>query len=268
MYVEHPVHPCTLKACLHRSFICPNFHPQLCRALFVVIFFAQNCDAGFSLYLIISIALTQRKYTVHTQYITVHLNFLAVFAQLISSLSTLCSQGSHQGFHASSQHHFWHAGLPHELCTWHPWHSFVRAETWCVLGLLGLLRALCKDQFDAKVYGIVIQSLVEEPGPLPTLFMRTVIQVVAWLLKDWNVMAWRQHKNSAQCLDANRCEQMCEVKCLRSRSFLDSQISSLWRFSPDWFARRSGEMKTCGLSLRNEAKTSLQSLDLALLLVA
>lgn len=50
-----------------------------------------------------------------------------------------------------------------------------------VLGLLGLglLRA-CKDQFDAKVYGIVIQSLVEEPG-LPTLFMRTVIQVVAWL---------------------------------------------------------------------------------------
>lgn len=43
--------------------------------------------------------------------------------------------------------------------------------------------ALCsswdsQDQFDTKVYGIVIQSLVEEPGPLPTLFMRTVIQVV------------------------------------------------------------------------------------------
>ena len=35
-----------------------------------------------------------------------------------------------------------------------------------------------REQFDAKVYGIVIQSLVEEPGPLPTLFMRTVIQVV------------------------------------------------------------------------------------------
>lgn len=35
-----------------------------------------------------------------------------------------------------------------------------------------------KDQFEPKVYGIVIQSLVEEQGPLPTLFMRTVIQVV------------------------------------------------------------------------------------------
>merc|ERR1719247_2039798 len=35
-----------------------------------------------------------------------------------------------------------------------------------------------RDQFDAKVYGIVIQSLVEEQGQLPTLFMRTVIQVV------------------------------------------------------------------------------------------
>ena len=35
-----------------------------------------------------------------------------------------------------------------------------------------------REQFDAKVYGIVIQELVEEPGPLPTLFMRTVIQVV------------------------------------------------------------------------------------------
>jgi len=35
-----------------------------------------------------------------------------------------------------------------------------------------------REQFDAKVYGIVIQALVEEAGPLPTLFMRTVIQVV------------------------------------------------------------------------------------------
>jgi len=35
-----------------------------------------------------------------------------------------------------------------------------------------------REQFDAKVYGIVIQSLVEESGPLPTLFMRTVIRVV------------------------------------------------------------------------------------------
>jgi len=35
-----------------------------------------------------------------------------------------------------------------------------------------------RDQFDPKVYGIVIQSLVEEHGALPTLFMRTVIQVV------------------------------------------------------------------------------------------
>mmetsp|Transcript_88207 Transcript_88207/g.254550 ORF Transcript_88207/g.254550 Transcript_88207/m.254550 type:complete len:719 (-) Transcript_88207:6-2162(-) len=35
-----------------------------------------------------------------------------------------------------------------------------------------------REHFDAKVYGIVIQALVEEAGPLPTLFMRTVIQVV------------------------------------------------------------------------------------------
>lgn len=35
-----------------------------------------------------------------------------------------------------------------------------------------------REQFDPKVYGIVIQSLVEEQGQLPTLFMRTVIQVV------------------------------------------------------------------------------------------
>ena len=40
---------------------------------------------------------------------------------------------------------------------------------------------LGQDQFDTKVYGIVIQSLVEEPGPLPTLFMRTVIQVARHL---------------------------------------------------------------------------------------
>merc|ERR1712232_608226 len=47
-----------------------------------------------------------------------------------------------------------------------------------------------KDKFDAKVYGIVIQSLVEEPGPLPTLFMRTVIQVVKEIprLSDFIVM--------------------------------------------------------------------------------
>merc|ERR1712136_618721 len=38
-----------------------------------------------------------------------------------------------------------------------------------------------REQFDPKVYGIVIQSLVEEQGPLPTLFMRTVIQVVKGL---------------------------------------------------------------------------------------
>merc|ERR1719343_1262041 len=35
-----------------------------------------------------------------------------------------------------------------------------------------------REQFDAKVYGFVIQALVEEAGQLPTLFMRTVIQVV------------------------------------------------------------------------------------------
>merc|ERR1712224_519969 len=46
-----------------------------------------------------------------------------------------------------------------------------------------------KDQFESKVYGIVIQSLVEEQGPLPTLFMRTVIQVVKEmpLLRDFVV---------------------------------------------------------------------------------
>jgi len=34
------------------------------------------------------------------------------------------------------------------------------------------------DLFDSKVYGIVLQSIVEDNGPLPTLFMRTVIQLV------------------------------------------------------------------------------------------
>jgi len=47
-----------------------------------------------------------------------------------------------------------------------------------------------RDQFDPKVYGIVIQALVEERGLLPTLFMRTVIQVVKELprLSDFIVM--------------------------------------------------------------------------------
>eukprot|EP00929_Paragymnodinium_shiwhaense_P096994 TRINITY_DN58761_c0_g1_i1.p1 TRINITY_DN58761_c0_g1~~TRINITY_DN58761_c0_g1_i1.p1 ORF type:complete len:1236 (-),score=362.70 TRINITY_DN58761_c0_g1_i1:102-3809(-) len=40
-----------------------------------------------------------------------------------------------------------------------------------------------RDKFDSKVYGIVIQSLVEDTGKLPTLFMRTVIQVVKELPK-------------------------------------------------------------------------------------
>jgi hypothetical protein len=35
-----------------------------------------------------------------------------------------------------------------------------------------------RDKFDQKIYGIVIQSLVEERGALPKLFMRTVIQLV------------------------------------------------------------------------------------------
>jgi len=34
------------------------------------------------------------------------------------------------------------------------------------------------DLFDSKVYGIVLQSIVEDTSPLPTLFMRTVIQLV------------------------------------------------------------------------------------------
>ena len=45
------------------------------------------------------------------------------------------------------------------------------------LGSVSRQEMMRQDQFDTKVYGIVIQSLVEEPGPLPTLFMRTVIQV-------------------------------------------------------------------------------------------
>lgn len=47
-----------------------------------------------------------------------------------------------------------------------------------------------RESFDSKVYGIVIQSLVEEHGPLPTLFMRTVIQVAKELprLADFIVM--------------------------------------------------------------------------------
>lgn len=84
-----------------------------------------------------------------------------------------CLQGSNQIIDASSQYCVWYAGL---LCAqlWQPQRSSSRAET-------------CQDQFDAKVYGIVIQSLVEEPGPLPTLFMRTVIQVVERfsLLVQW-----------------------------------------------------------------------------------
>jgi len=38
-----------------------------------------------------------------------------------------------------------------------------------------------RDCFDGKVYGVVIQKLVEDPRPLPTLFMRSVIQVVQTL---------------------------------------------------------------------------------------
>jgi len=47
-----------------------------------------------------------------------------------------------------------------------------------------------RDQFDTKVYGIVVQALVEESGPLPTLFMRSVIQVVKEVprLSDFLVM--------------------------------------------------------------------------------
>ncbi|CAE8721621.1 unnamed protein product [Polarella glacialis] len=59
----------------------------------------------------------------------------------------------------------------------------------CSMQALNIIFSM-KDQFDPKVYGIVIQSLVEDPGPLPTLFMRTVIQVVKELprLSDFVVM--------------------------------------------------------------------------------
>lgn len=48
-----------------------------------------------------------------------------------------------------------------------------------------------REKFDTKVYGIVIQAIVEEQGgPLPTLFMRTVIQVMKEMprLSDFVVM--------------------------------------------------------------------------------
>eukprot|EP00927_Polykrikos_kofoidii_P059664 TRINITY_DN54805_c0_g1_i1.p1 TRINITY_DN54805_c0_g1~~TRINITY_DN54805_c0_g1_i1.p1 ORF type:complete len:1251 (+),score=196.49 TRINITY_DN54805_c0_g1_i1:44-3754(+) len=52
----------------------------------------------------------------------------------------------------------------------------------CSMQALNIIFSM-REMFDTKVYGIVIQSLVEEQGPLPTLFMRTVIQVVKELPK-------------------------------------------------------------------------------------
>mmetsp|Transcript_125854 Transcript_125854/g.245532 ORF Transcript_125854/g.245532 Transcript_125854/m.245532 type:complete len:1228 (+) Transcript_125854:99-3782(+) len=59
----------------------------------------------------------------------------------------------------------------------------------CSMQALNILFGM-RDQFDPKVYGIVIQALVEEPGRMPTLFMRTIIQVVKDLprLSDFVVM--------------------------------------------------------------------------------
>lgn len=59
----------------------------------------------------------------------------------------------------------------------------------CSMQALNILFGM-RDQFDPKVYGIVVQALVEEPGRLPTLFMRTVIQVVKELprLADFMVV--------------------------------------------------------------------------------
>lgn len=72
----------------------------------------------------------------------------------------------------------------------------------------------CQDQFDTKVYGIVIQSLVEEPGPLPTLFMRTVIQVVC-SPSHWNILKRRVWKT-----------QMRDTKGISSECFKDLQVGS------------------------------------------
>jgi len=47
----------------------------------------------------------------------------------------------------------------------------------CSMQALNIIFSM-RESFDPKVYGIVIQALVEESGQLPTLFMRTVIQVV------------------------------------------------------------------------------------------
>ena len=44
--------------------------------------------------------------------------FLLLHAVLESKLETWVP-GAHQGFHASSEHHLWHAGLPHDLMTHH-----------------------------------------------------------------------------------------------------------------------------------------------------
>ncbi|CAE7301416.1 SYMPK [Symbiodinium sp. CCMP2456] len=108
-----------------------------------------------------------------------------------------------------------------------------------------------RDQFDPKVYGIVIQSLVEEPGPLPQLFMRTVIQVVKELprLSDFVVVEilprlvrqevwgdermWRgfmivlQHTFASQSTGAARVLSMLPL----------SQLEDVLVQHPDWKAQ-------------------------------
>jgi len=108
-----------------------------------------------------------------------------------------------------------------------------------------------RDQFDPKVYGIVIQSLVEEPGPLPQLFMRTVIQVVKELprLSDFVVVEilprlvrqevwgdermWRgfmivlQHTFASQSTGAARVLSMLPI----------SQLEDVLVQHPDWKAQ-------------------------------
>merc|ERR1712187_472840 len=120
----------------------------------------------------------------------------------------------------------------------------------CSMQALNIIFGM-REQFDPKVYGIVIQALVEESGPLPTLFMRTVIQVVKELprLSDFVVMEilprlvrqevwgdenmWRgfmivlQHTFTSQSGGAARVLAMLPM----------SQLEDILVQHPDWMAQ-------------------------------
>ena len=159
----------------------------------------------------------------------------------MKSLSCYCTQSwnqngrlefqvAHQGFHASSGTSSLACGTalwalwPHDssrLMTQHaswwrlmvaPYDSMFHRCQSCDVAMC--FCKFCQDQFDTKVYGIVIQSLVEEPGPLPTLFMRTVIQVVC-SPSHWNKLKRRVWKT-----------QIRDTKGISSECFKDLQVGS------------------------------------------